>query len=382
MRLDAHFDMLPERAFEKRGFGRAPATLEGGKGGGGSAPAADPNIGLAQQELAKISREYLESWKNDVWPAMKEATLKQETRADEQFALDKAMQEKQIQASDIAMKEYQEKGAPLRESIYKQAEEAGGEAEVNRQAALAMGDVKSQFGIQADANKRQMQSYGIDPTSGKFQSANRQAGVMEAATSAAAATKARDAATQLGWAKKMDAAALAQGQFGNQASSTGLALSAGNQALGAGQTTMANYGAMGSSMNQANMGAMSGWGQVGQLGVSKYNADVNAYSAQQQANAQSSAGFGSAIGGLAGIGMKYALGGSSALAGSDVRIKENIHYVGKTPGGANLYSFEYKDEYKDKWGHGKHVGVMAQEVPEAAVMGEDGYLLVDYSKVQ
>jgi hypothetical protein len=71
---------------------------------------------------------------------------------------------------------------------------------------------------------------------------------------------------------------------------------------------------MGSSMNQANMGAMSGWGQVGTLGVQKYNADVNAYSAQQQANAQSSAGFGSAIGGLAGIGMKYALGGPGALA--------------------------------------------------------------------
>ena len=35
MRLNAHFDMLPDRAFEKRGFGRAPATLEGGKGGGG-----------------------------------------------------------------------------------------------------------------------------------------------------------------------------------------------------------------------------------------------------------------------------------------------------------------------------------------------------------
>ena len=37
MRLDAHYGMLPERAFEKRGFGHTrPATLEGGgKGGGG-----------------------------------------------------------------------------------------------------------------------------------------------------------------------------------------------------------------------------------------------------------------------------------------------------------------------------------------------------------
>jgi hypothetical protein len=313
MRLNAHFDMLPDRAFQKRGFGRAPATLEGGKGGGGgSAPAADPNIGIAQRELAQISKEYLESWKTEVWPAMKEATLKQETRADEQFALDKEMQTKQIQAADIAMKEYQEKGTPLREAIYKEAAEAGGEAEVNRQGALALGDVKSQFDIQDQAGKRQMQAYGIDPTSGRYQGQARASGIMEAATSAAAATKARDAATQLGWAKKMDAAALAQGQFGNQASSTGLALSAGNQALNAGQTAIANYGAMGNSMNQANMGAMSGWGQVGQLGVQKYNADINAFNAQNQANAASSSGIGSIIGAGIGAAGRYYSGGYAA----------------------------------------------------------------------
>jgi hypothetical protein len=374
MRLNAHFDMLPERAFEKRGFGfTRPGTLEGGKGGGGSAPAPDPNIGLAQQKLAEISEEYLNQWKTEVWPAMKEATLKQEVRADEQFALDKEMQLKQIAASDIAMKEYQEKGTPLRAALYKEAQEAGGAADVEKQAALAVGDVKDQFGIQTEAGRRQMASYGIDPTSGRFQGLDRSAGVMQAATTAAAATKARDAAKQLGWAKKMDAAALAQGQFGNQASSTGLALQAGTQALGAGQTTIGNYGALGSSMNQANTGAMSGWGQVGTLGVQKYNADVNAYNAQQQANATSSAGLGSAIGTLGAAYIKY---------GSDVRIKENVKYEGKTPNGVNIYSFEYKDEFKDKWGYGRFRGVMAQEVPEAAEVGDDGYLVVDYSKVQ
>ena len=378
MRLNAHFDMLPERAFEKRGFGRAPATLEGGKGGGGAAPAPDPNIGLAQLKLAEISEEYLQSWKSEVWPAMKEATLKQEVRADEQFALDKDMQLKQIQAADIAMKEYQEKGTPIRERLYTEALAAGGEVDQQKQAALAMGDVRSQFGIQADQTARQMKSYGIDPTSGKFQNQARTAGIMEAATSAAAATKARDAALQLGWAKRMDAAGLAQGQFGNQASSTGLALTAGQQALNAGQTTIGNYGALGSSMNQANMGAMQGWGQVGQLGVQKYNADVNAYSARQQANAGASAGFGSALGAIGAAGIKY----GPALMASDVRVKENIKYEGQTPAGTNMYSFEYKTEYKDKHGYGRYVGVMAQEVPEAAVMGEDGYLMVDYSKVQ
>jgi hypothetical protein len=271
------------------------------------------------------------------------------------------------------MKEYQEKGAPLREKLYAEALTAGGAEDKEKQAALAMGDVKSQFGIQAEQTARQMKSYGIDPTSGKFQGQARTAGIMEAATSAAAATKARDAATQLGWAKKMDAAALAQGQFGNQASSTGLALQAGGQALGAGQTTIGNYGALGSSMNQANAGAMQGWGQVGSLGVQKYNADVNAYNAQQQASATSSAGLGSAIGTLGAAYIKY---------GSDVRIKENVKYEGKTPSGVNIYSFEYKDEFKNKWGYGRFRGVMAQEVPEAAELGDDGYLVVDYSKVQ
>jgi hypothetical protein len=302
MRLDAHFDMLPERAFSKRGFSRAPATLEGGgKGGGGSAPAPDPNIGLAQLKLAQISEEYLNSWKTEVWPALKETTLKQEARADEQFAIDKQIQTEQIDLAKSTRAEF-EKSAPIREKLYAEALTAGGAEDQEKQAALALGDVKSQFGIQAQQNERQMKAYGIDPTSGKFQGQARTSGIMEAATSAAAATKARDAATQLGWAKKMDAAGLAQGQFGNQATSTGLALTAGNQALGAGQTTMGNYGAMGSSMGQAYGGSMQGWGQVGTLGVQKYNADVNAYSATQQSNAAAGGALGSTIGSLAGAG--------------------------------------------------------------------------------
>jgi hypothetical protein len=302
MRLNAHFDMLPERAFKKKLGSNRPDTLEGGKGGGGgSAPAPDPNIGIAQLKLAEISEEYLQQWKAEVWPALKETTLKQEARADEQFAIDKEIQRGQLDLAKTTRAEF-EKAAPMRQKIYDEAFAAGGESDLAKQSALALGDVKSQFGIQAQQNERQMKSYGIDPTSGKFQGQARTAGIMEAATSAAAATKARDAATQLGWAKRMDAAALAQGQFGNQASSTGLALTAGQQALGAGQTTMGNYGAMGSSMGQAYGGAMQGWGQVGQVGVQKYNADVNAYSATQQANAAQSSALGSTIGSLAGAG--------------------------------------------------------------------------------
>jgi len=54
-------------------------TLEGSKGGGG-APAADPNIGIAQRQLAEISKEYLDSWKTEVWPTLKEQFFKKQNK--------------------------------------------------------------------------------------------------------------------------------------------------------------------------------------------------------------------------------------------------------------------------------------------------------------
>jgi hypothetical protein len=71
--------------------------------------------------------------------------------------------------------------------------------------------------------------------------------------------------------------------------------------------------------------------------------------------------------------------------GSDISIKENIQKIGSLKNGINLYKFEYKDQYKDTWGHGQQVGVMAQEVekviPEAVSTHKDGYKLVNYSMV-
>ena len=380
MRYDLE-SMLPINAFSPRGgrnvFARG-MTLEGGKGGGGGAPAPDPNIGLAQQEMAKISKEYLEQWKTEVWPKMKEQAEKQEVRADEQFALDKEVQQKQIKAADSTMAEFN-RNAPSREAIYKEAENYNTAENKERIASEAIGDTKQAFGVQAEDQARKMQSYGINPTSGQFQGMTNANSIMQAATEGAAATRARNAAEQLGWAKKMDAIALSQGQYGNQATSTGLALNAGGQALNSGQVAMGNYGAMGNSMSQATNTANQGWNSVGTLGVQKYNADVNAYEATQKANATSSAGFGSMVGSLAGTAAKLYLG-------SDIRTKENITPVGKTNAGHTIYEYEYKPEFKDRkyFGHGKFRGVMAHEVEHisgAVFTTEDGYKVVDYSKV-
>jgi len=64
---------------------------------------------------------------------------------------------------------------------------------------------------------------------------------------------------------------------------------------------------------------------------------------------------------------------------SDRKLKHNIVLVGKSPSGLSVYNFEYKDS---KFGEGVWQGVMSDEIPSKAVIKhEDGYDVVDYSKI-
>ena len=60
---------------------------------------------------------------------------------------------------------------------------------------------------------------------------------------------------------------------------------------------------------------------------------------------------------------------------SDIRLKTNIEFIGKSPSNINIYQFSYIGNPI------KYVGVMAHEVPWASEKHESGYLMVDYDKV-
>ena len=60
---------------------------------------------------------------------------------------------------------------------------------------------------------------------------------------------------------------------------------------------------------------------------------------------------------------------------SDVRLKDNVKLVGKSPSDINIYSFNYKGSKN------KYEGVLAHEVPWASHTHDNGYLMVDYSKL-
>jgi len=83
----------------------------------------------------------------------------------------------------------------------------------------------------------------------------------------------------------------------------------------------------------------------------------------------------SSDGGYGGSSKRSADNRSSDLGFSDIRLKDNIKLVGKSPSDINIYNFTYLNNPT------VYQGVMAQEVPWASVKHDNGYLMVDYNKV-
>lgn len=79
----------------------------------------------------------------------------------------------------------------------------------------------------------------------------------------------------------------------------------------------------------------------------------------------------------AGMGGLFGLGAAAikAFPWSDRRLKTDIRRVGTTDAGTPIYTYRYKD------GGPVHMGVMAQDVPEARVQDPSGFYRVDYERV-
>lgn len=110
---------------------------------------------------------------------------------------------------------------------------------------------------------------------------------------------------------------------------------------------------------------------VGQYVYQSAQQNLDAWKAQQQAQAQT-------MGGLFGLGGSLASFGASKI--SDRRLKRDIISLGvKTSRGFNLYSYRLHDRVE------REVGVMADEVasimPGAVILMPDDFLAVDYAQV-
>ena len=69
-------------------------------------------------------------------------------------------------------------------------------------------------------------------------------------------------------------------------------------------------------------------------------------------------------------------GGSfNSLGFSDIRLKENVELIGKSPSNINIYKFNYKNNPTT------YQGAMAHEVPWASVKHSNGYMMIDYNQI-
>jgi hypothetical protein len=126
-------------------------------------------------------------------------------------------------------------------------------------------------------------------------------------------------------------------------------------------------------VNSFNQATTAGPDLLGAAGM-QYNAQMGDFNAKQAAQQNFNQGL-------------MGLGAAGVMKYSDIRTKENIKHIAWLPNGLPVYTYEYKDEFKDHQlaGHGTHIGVMAQEVeamyPNAVITLGNGYKAVDYGQL-
>ncbi|MDO8983012.1 tail fiber domain-containing protein [Cypionkella sp.] len=273
---------------------------------GGSAPAADPNIGIAATKSAETGQKMLQ-WMQDQAKVTNKWAADDRTRDQTVF---KPLQDQFIQdAQDFA--------SPER----KQA------------AALAAGaDVQLQSRNANDARIRQSMAMGVDPTSGRFASASAKGATDTALAAAGAGNLSNRAIEDQGRSLKASAINMGSGLAINPATSMGIS----NGAIQAGGNA-----------------AMSGYNQQGNLLNTQYNQQMQSY----QANQASMSALGGSIGTVAGLFM------------SSKEIKENKQPF-EALGALEQMPVEKWDYKQGQGDGGTHVGPYAEDFQAATGIGD------------
>ena len=146
-------------------------------------------------------------------------------------------------------------------------------------------------------------------------------------------------------------------------------------ALGQSAAGMAGFGTQARGIEQAGLAENYrdfieereyGAGQIRQMVGALSGAPIRSYGEERSGSVGTPVAGPSTFGQVAGALTAY---------NSDIRLKDDIKLVGKSPSGIKIYNFKYKGDDK------KYQGVMAHQVPHASFVDDDGYLRVDYTKL-
>lgn len=292
-------DVAASHSFDYEG---PVALCGGGKGGSVSAPAPDPQIGEAALKNAEVGQEWLDF--------AKEQFAVGNVRQDAMDELTKAVTDQQLVTQENTNQWAQEDRQrtkdvfqPLQDQFINTAQNYDSPEKQAEAAAQAKADVMKSADTQNQVQQRTMASMGINPASGRYAGITRANDTNTALAAAGAQNAARTQVKDKALALKADAINMGNGLASSTASAYGLGLNAGNSAVGNTATAQNSYYQNNNVMSQGFGGAMQGYANQGNIMNNLYGNQVNAWSAQQQANATSAAGLGSMLGTVSGAGL-------------------------------------------------------------------------------
>lgn len=278
-------------------------------GSSGKAPQADPEIGKAALKSAQTGEDMLawskkQSGISNAWAAQDRGRYTKLFRPIENAFVDSA-------------KKYDTPGRQAQEVTKAQSG-------VRQQANLARG-----------INRRQMTAMGVSPNSGRFAAGARSAGMDEALAVTGAGNAARGAVRDEGRRRIGEVVNMGQGYATNPGSSLGMSTATGASGF---------------------QGAMSGYGQQGQLLNQQFGQQMQVYQSQQDAQSGLMGGLGSIAG--------------AAIMMSSKDYKENkrpargaLKAVNKMP----VEDWDYKPGIADG---GSHTGPYAEDFKAATGKGD------------
>lgn len=316
MRYD-HESMLPIRAFMKVG-GRM--TLEGG--GKGSQPATPDYSSIAQSnsEAAKIAQQTAREQMAFQRQVYNESKPQQERLYD--MASRVANQQMEIsnqnqQHANQQWNYYDQTYKPLEQRMVNEAQTYDSKARQEQQAGQATADVRAQMNNVNAQQNRALLGMGVNPNSGRFAGLNKAQAVQTGASTAGAATGARNAVVDKGIGLRAGAAGFGRNMPNTAAQAYGLATGAGSAAVGSQNTGFMAGTAYPGLLNSGYNNMIAAQGQqinanlgYGQLLNQGYGVQAGMYNANAGAEG---AAYGAGIG-L--IGMLGARGMASYNAGN------------------------------------------------------------------
>lgn len=258
-----------------------------------------PDTSLQQQaalNMSNLSAEQLE-WAKELYiqtaPDRAAATARANQVSD--FQLESAKTQTNL-ASDYAAFQ-KDTFRPLETGIVADAQNYNTEDRREAEASKAIGDVSQQFAAGRESQNRNMARFGINPADGAFTGAGNELMAQEALAKTFAGSKARTQVETLGAAKKMDAASLGRGLPSSQATSAGLALTAGNSSTANGMVPLNAAQSGAGIMQQGYGGAQAGLSNA----ANTYGAITGAASSADAANAGTMGALGSMAGTVAAV---------------------------------------------------------------------------------